>query len=208
MDNLAHIIIVFVVSVVLSAGAVALVLWLSHKKEWYDHVNERKIHEGEVPRLGGIGFASTFIIVTAGVSLMYGKFDMMAHFLPCLLAMLIVLVSGAYDDFRPLAPRHKFALQLAAALCLVVSGFIFKRVIYIGAGFLSNLKWLGYPLTFLWVIGITNAINLIDGVDGLAGGLSAIIAFFFGLIFYFSVETSKAVLLCVCLVGVLIGFLI
>jgi len=199
--------IVFAGSVVLSTGAVALMLKLSHKKAWYDHVNERKIHTGEIPRLGGIGFASVFIIVAAAVSIIFGSFEAIVYFWPCLVAMMITLVSGAFDDFKPIKARYKLLLQFVAALCIIIPGFIFRHLHYFDNGILANLGWLSYPITILWIVGLTNAINLIDGVDGLAGGLSAIIAFFIGLIFFFSVETSKAVLLCASLFGVLIGFL-
>jgi len=205
--------IVFVISVVLSTGAVSLILKLSHRNGWYDHIDERKIHTGEVPRLGGIGFAAAFFVVTAVIAVRYGNIDAILRFLPCVAAMIIALCSGAYDDFRPMPPRTKIALQFIAAICVIIPGFTFDRILNVGGGFLTDLGFLAYPVTFLWVIGLTNGFNLIDGVDGLAGGVSAIIAFFLGLIF-FTINisnntgiTTKSVLLCTCLFGVLIGFL-
>ncbi|GHV94159.1 undecaprenyl-phosphate alpha-N-acetylglucosaminyl 1-phosphate transferase [Spirochaetia bacterium] len=200
-------IIVLTVSIIFSLAAVAMVLKLSHKKAWYDHINERKIHSGDIPRLGGIGFALAFIVIAALIGLITRKLDANLRFLPCLAALLITLISGVWDDFRPMVPRHKLWIQFLAALCVIIPGYIFRRITYIESGFLSGLGWLGYPITFLWIVGLINAINFIDGVDGLAGGLSALITLFFGLIFFSYSRTSSAALFCASLLGVMLGFL-
>ncbi|MCL2067389.1 MAG: undecaprenyl/decaprenyl-phosphate alpha-N-acetylglucosaminyl 1-phosphate transferase [Treponema sp.] len=191
----------------LSLIAVALVLRLSNKRAWFDHVDERKIHTGDIPRLGGIGFAIAFILVAAVInfSITGGGY----LFLPCLFALLLTLVFGVCDDFRPIAPNYKLILQILAALCVIIPGYTFKRIIYIDdAGFLSDLKWLGIPLTFLWFVGLTNAMNLIDGIDGLAAGLAMIISVFFGLIIYTSGKNSQLVLYCISIFGAVLGFFI
>jgi UDP-GlcNAc:undecaprenyl-phosphate GlcNAc-1-phosphate transferase len=205
---MSAIVITFLASAVFSVVAVGLILNLSHKKSWYDHINERKIHNGDIPRLGGIGFALVFIIIAWFISFSTREADMSIRFLPCLGALIISLVFGAWDDFRPMSSRKKLLLQIAAALCVIVPGYTFKRLVYFDAGPLSNLGWLSYPLTGLWLVGMANAVNFIDGVDGLAGGLSVIIAFFFGLIFFSYAETASAELFCVCLGGVMLGFLV
>ena len=196
-------------SVILSAGAVALILKISHKKGWYDHVDDRKIHTGNIPRLGGIGFASAFFIIITVLGIVFGTIGVnIMRFIPCAIAMIFMLFSGAYDDFRPMLPRYKILLQFIAALCVIIPGYTFERLTYIGNGFLTELGIWSFPITILWIVGLANAINLIDGVDGLAGGLSALITFFLGLIFFSFAGVSKSVLLCTCLFGVLTGFLI
>jgi UDP-GlcNAc:undecaprenyl-phosphate GlcNAc-1-phosphate transferase len=202
------IIIVFSASMFFSFLAVALILNLSHKKAWYDHTNERKIHSGDIPRLGGAGFALVFIIMAAAISFTARKTDPGGRFLPCLGALVIILVLGVWDDFRTLPPRYKLLIQFAAALCVIIPGYTFSRIVYFDAGLLSDLRLLGYPVTVLWIVGLTNALNFIDGVDGLAGGLSALIALFFGFIFFSYAENSSGVLFCVSLVGVMLGFLV
>jgi len=200
---------IFIVSIILSVGVVAFILKLSHLKGWYDHIDERKIHSGNIPRLGGVGFAAAFLLITAGISVFFFLRDVnVIQYWPCAAAMIIMVISGLYDDFRPMSPLYKLILQIVAAICVLIPGFVFDKLLYSGAGFLSDLGILKYPVTLLWVVGLANAINLIDGVDGLAGGLSAIIVFFLGLIFYSYAGVSKAVLLCTCLFGVLIGFLV
>ncbi|MDR0315265.1 MAG: undecaprenyl/decaprenyl-phosphate alpha-N-acetylglucosaminyl 1-phosphate transferase [Treponema sp.] len=184
-------------------------LHLSHKRAWYDHVNERKIHSGEIPRLGGIGFGLAFIIIATFISFFTRQMDFTIRFLPCVIALFISLVFGVLDDFRPLVPRNKLLLQFVAALLVIIPGFTFERIIFLdSSGFLSNLGWLSYPITFLWLVGLTNAVNLIDGVDGLAGGLSALIALSFAVIFFSFTETISVELFCICLFGVLLGFLV
>jgi len=205
---LTVLIFIFIVSVVLSIGAVALVLKLSHRKGWYDHFDDRKIHSGNIPRLGGVGFAAAFLVITASIGLLFILRGVnVIQYWPCAAAMIIMVISGAYDDFHPMLPRKKLILQLVAAVFVLIPGFTFDMLIYSGGGFFTALGIFKYPITLLWVVGLANAINLIDGVDGLAGGLSALIALFFGLIFY-SDGGTKSVMMCVCLLGVLIGFLI
>jgi UDP-GlcNAc:undecaprenyl-phosphate GlcNAc-1-phosphate transferase len=201
-------IVVFVTSFVLAIIAVALVLRLSHKKSWYDQVNERKIHTGDIPRLGGIGFATAFVITAFFTNFFVDTGGFGLRFLPVLLAMILIFVSGVYDDFRPLAPRYKLLIQFVAALGVLIPGFTFHRILYPGWGFLSDLNWLRYPLTFVWIVGLTNAINFIDGIDGLAGGVSVLAALTFAFIAFSFSESNSTVLFCICLAGALGGFLV
>jgi len=201
--------IVFIISVVLSVCAVSLVLRISHRKELYDNINERKIHSGNIPRLGGIGFGLAFFVIVAGMSIFYWiNGTDVAHFIPCGIAMIFIIASGAYDDLRPVSPRYKLLFQLVSVVFVIISGFDFDRLFYSGGGIFTDLGYFRIPITVFWIVGITNAFNMIDGVDGLAGGISVIIAFFLGLIYFSYSGVSKSVLLCVCLIGVLIGFLI
>jgi UDP-GlcNAc:undecaprenyl-phosphate GlcNAc-1-phosphate transferase len=202
------ILVVFCVSFALSTGAVALVLYLSRKKSWYDHVNERKIHSGNIPRLGGIGFALAFIIVAFYINFFTGEEAVGLRFLPVLLAIILVFVSGVYDDFRPMAPRYKLFFPIVAAFCVVIPGYTFHRVFYADWLFVTELNWIAYPLTFLWIVGLTNAINFIDGLDGLAAGVSTLAALTFAFIsLSFSLSNFTA-LLSICLAGTLGGFLV
>jgi UDP-GlcNAc:undecaprenyl-phosphate GlcNAc-1-phosphate transferase len=200
-------IIVFFSSFALSCITVVLVLRLSHKKSWYDHINERKIHTGNIPRLGGVGFAIAFVITAVFVSFALGKIDFGLRFLPVLLAMALILASGIYDDFRPMSPRYKLLIQVIAALCVIIPGFTFQQVFDLSWNFF-NLNWIRYPLTFIWIVGLINAINFIDGSDGLAGGIAVLVALTFaGVAIYFS-GSLYAPLLCICLVGAVSGFLV
>jgi UDP-GlcNAc:undecaprenyl-phosphate GlcNAc-1-phosphate transferase len=193
---------------VLALIAVALVLRLSHKKSWYDQVNERKIHTGDIPRLGGIGFATAFVVTAFFINFFADDSGFGLRFLPVLLAMILIFASGVYDDFRPLAPRYKLLIQFVAALGVLIPGFTFHRILYPGWGFLSGLNWLRYPLTFVWIVGLTNAINFVDGIDGLAGGVSALAALTFAAVAFSFSGFNSTVLFCVCLTGAVAGFLV
>jgi UDP-GlcNAc:undecaprenyl-phosphate GlcNAc-1-phosphate transferase len=129
------------------------------------------------------------------------------RFVPVLVSMLFILISGVYDDFKPLPPRNKLLIQILAALCVIIPGYTFYRLFLFNAGPFSS-PWFLYPLSFIWIVGITNAMNFIDGVDGLAGGVSAIAALTYGAIFIYFSHSSLAILLCISLAAVTGGFLV
>jgi UDP-GlcNAc:undecaprenyl-phosphate GlcNAc-1-phosphate transferase len=202
-----------VASFAISSIIVAQVIVLSHKKSWYDRIDDRKIHTGDVPRLGGVGFAAAFICVCLGVVFVFPRLPaqlvpaaaIRPSFLFPLAAMMLIFVSGVFDDFKPMAPRYKLLIQIIAASLVVVPGYTFHSIIFAELG---ALNWLRYPLTYFWVVGLTNAVNLIDGVDGLAGGVSALAAVFFAVIFALIGGNGPMTLICLCLGAALAGFLI
>jgi len=200
------ILIVLIVSFFISFLAVVSILKLSYAKKWFDPVNDRKIHDGNIPRLAGIGFAAAFFVVALVVHFLFLDTESNIRYLPCFLALFIILFFGIFDDFRPLAPRYKLLVQIIAALIVVIPGYMFRHIAYLDFGLLPEP--FGFAITMLWIVGITNAINLIDGIDGLAGGLSCFIAVFFGAIFFTYGNNPLIVLFCVALVGVILGFLI
>jgi UDP-GlcNAc:undecaprenyl-phosphate GlcNAc-1-phosphate transferase len=202
-----------VASFIISSVIVARVIVLSHKKSWYDPIDDRKIHTGDVPRLGGVGFAAAFICVCLGVVFVFPRFPAQLisgvaihpSFLFPLAAMILIFVSGVFDDFKPMAPRYKLFMQIIAASLVVVPGYTFNSILFADLG---ALNWLRYPLTYAWIVGLTNAVNLIDGVDGLSGGVSALAAVFFAVIFLLIGGAGPMVLICLCLGAALAGFLV
>ncbi|MDR0731874.1 MAG: undecaprenyl/decaprenyl-phosphate alpha-N-acetylglucosaminyl 1-phosphate transferase [Treponema sp.] len=177
---------------------------------WYDHINDRKIHTGNIPRLGGLGFAVAFIVWGLVITLWTVEFSYRSRFLPVLIALVFVLASGLRDDFKPMAPRYKLFFQIGAALCVLVSGYTFKWLCVAGPADPKIPGWdlLRYPLSFLWIVGMTNAINFIDGVDGLAGGVSLLAALTFGAVFMLPGSSGTVPLLCICLASTILGFLV
>lgn len=133
---------------------------------WLDHPNLRKIHTQPVPRAGGIA------LFLAGMLGIIPFLNLETKTLGILFASSLIFFIGLLDDIYDLSPQIKLTWQFAA--CLVLFFFDVKIDIVTdfiaGKGFVS-LGWLTYPITLLWVIGLTNTINLIDGVDGLAGGI-------------------------------------
>jgi UDP-GlcNAc:undecaprenyl-phosphate GlcNAc-1-phosphate transferase len=198
-------------SFVLSFSMVALILKVSHRMAWYDRTGGRKIHEGNIPRLGGIGFVFSFIVFFVITGFRFAGFTSALELLPVAAAFVLILISGVRDDFKPLAPRYKLILQTGAAFCVLLSGHVFDKFVYIDrADFLSFSGWelARYCLTFLWIVGMTNAVNFIDGVDGLAGGVSLLAVLSFGGISVFLGAGGVTLLLCACLASAILGFLV
>jgi UDP-GlcNAc:undecaprenyl-phosphate GlcNAc-1-phosphate transferase len=200
--------VIILASFFLSLIAVALILRLSHRNSWYDHINDRKIHTGDIPRLGGMGFASSFIVFALVINFSAAESGFGLRFLPCLAALVLVLATGVYDDFKPLAPRYKLLIQIIAALCVILSGYTFRRILSFDTGFTLGPGIVRYAFTFLWVVGLINAVNFVDGLDGLAGGISFLAAVEFALIFFSSAGARFTMLVCFCLAAALMGFLV
>ncbi|HYM01218.1 MAG TPA: MraY family glycosyltransferase [Blastocatellia bacterium] len=181
---------------------------LAHRKQWFSPGSAHHIHSSPVPRLGGVAIYVTFILV-AGPMLFTREFSLnsvRSHhtFAYILAAGTLVFLLGLLDDLRPVKPYVKFAVQGVAGVILYLGGLkIVQLPILFG---LHNLSWLSLPLTLFWVLLITNAFNLIDGLDGLAAG-SAL----FSTITVFVVSlTGNAVatsLLTIALTGAILGFL-
>lgn len=190
----------------LSLVFVWAILSLARRKSWFDHHDERKIHSGQVPRLGGIGFSTAFIAVAVGIAFMHPQGGYGLRFIPVLLAMPLILGFGVVDDFKVLQPRVKLLVQSIAAVLVLSGNYTFHRVGFSVIGFNWEFGLLKYPITFLWIVGVTNALNLIDGVDGLAGGVAALAALTYAALFA-AIGNTVAASLCLALAGAVAGFL-
>ena len=187
------------------------ILRMAHKFKWYDLPSNRKIHTGLIPRIGGPGMYLSFICAAllipvvvnliSGVSVRYNL-----RFVSLFLGISLILAIGLIDDFRPLKALLKFFLQLLAAIIVTTGGFLIRSLTlpYLGR---LGLGLFAYPVTVLWLVGISNAINLIDGVDGLAGGISAFAALSMGIIALIQGSAVTSVL-CFALFGAILGFLV
>ena len=129
-----------------------------------DLPGERKVHANPIPRIGGIAF---------GFSALLSIFFWVPQdpiVLPVLLSSLIILGFGIWDDRAGLHYKIKLIGQLLAALVVVIGGIHFEQIPFL---FEDNVPmWLAIPLTVLFLVGAANAVNLSDGLDGLAGGLA------------------------------------
>jgi len=173
-----------------------------------DVPNDRKIHHETIPRVGGIAIAISFF---AAVALAYSLFhaDLTASTLPiagiCVGGTLIFLV-GLLDDMKGLNAPKKFSGQILATLTLVPFGLLidtlnipFIGVVHIGFFF-------GLALTIFWVVGITNAMNLIDGMDGLSSGVATAASITLFIIPLLTGELLMAIV-SIALLGSTLGFL-
>ena len=179
----------FVLSVVLGLLFVPRVLLISRKKNLYDIPDARKVHKNPVPRLGGITFfpvlIMSFCLTIGGWALMglYGGFNNVnlyfARFILMAVGMMTLFLTGVADDLIGVSYKSKFVVQIICASLFPLSGLWIHDLS--GLFWIHHIPaWIGMPLTVFVVVYITNAINLIDGVDGLASGLCSISLFTLG----------------------------
>jgi len=188
-----------------------VIIKLSHRRKWYDIPDNRKIHKGLIPRLGGVCMFSSVVAVSVLVSavslLLTGdRIFFQLRFLAVFAAFAIIHYTGLYDDFFNLRPLPKLVIQCMAGVVVAVGGFTVETVSLPWLGTMS-LGLLSYPLTVLWLVGISNALNLMDGMDGLAGGIAAFAAASMGTIALIQGRPTTA-LLAFILFGSIIGFLV
>jgi len=164
-----------------------------------DKPGKRKVHTQLMPRLGGVAVFAGFMAIAV---IFYG-FD--TRVLGIMAGGSIILLLGILDDKYDLPARYKLLGQIAAAAVVVATGTIIRFVDnpfdgYIGLGAFA------IPLTILWIVGITNALNLIDGLDGLASGISLIALTTFTIMAYRTDQVVVA-MLTLALAGAVLGFL-
>lgn len=172
-----------VLSILLSALIIPRILVVAYRKKLFDIPNERKVHDGVIPRLGGISFLPTILFslsFVTGLRYLIG-FEIAENrlhfiipeffFLICGLTLLYL--SGIKDDLVGLRYRSKFFIQIIAASMFPLAGLWINNL-YGLVGIHELTPWIGIPFTILLTVFIINAINLIDGIDGLASGLSII----------------------------------
>ena len=169
----------------------------------------RRVSTRVTPRLGGLAIFLAFALVIGlfgllgKVSLAVGTPRVVAFFV----AAALVVGVGALDDFRPLRPHAKLIVELAAALIVVYGGNCRIAGVSMPGRPAVLLGAATVPITVLWIVLVTNAVNLIDGIDGLAAGTSAIALLTIAVIAHgFGYPTVSA--FAVALVGACVGFLI
>ena len=204
----------FLFAVSLGMVIIPRILVISHKKRLYDVPDARKVHTMPVPRLGGLSF---FPVILMSMFLVIGfrlyfwdvnvsglSFNMLYEYLFLFVGMTLLYLVGVCDDLVGVGYRYKFAVQIAAAFLLVLSGNWFDS--FGGLfGIYSVPVWVGVPFTVFIVVYITNAINLIDGIDGLASGLCCIALSVLSVIFFLRGQYVYA-LLAICTLVILMPF--
>jgi len=206
--KLSVLILLFGFTLALSTLFVFGVLRFAKKRSLFDQIDERKVHTEQIPRLGGVGFISAYMVVIFALTVLgfWGE-QLSLSFSMVLAAMTLILIFGIWDDLKPLRARYKMGIQILAALLIVFSGYRFRSISASEFGLSVQLGLWSYPLTVLWIVGIINAINLIDGIDGLSGGLSFIILASYSFIFLFLGQQQEFIL-CLLLMAAITGFLV
>lgn len=199
-----NIILSFLTSLLVVIFGIPSVITVAKQKGLFDKPDHRKLHVNKVPRLGGLAIIAGFSIAVS----IWGIPTEIASRLQYLQAALIVLFfSGLKDDIVVLTPIKKLMSQLLAA-ALVVVGEDIRITSFYGLFGVTELNiWVSYILSVFTIVVITNAFNLIDGIDGLAGGLGFIISITFGLWFNLIDQVGWSII-SFSLAGALIGFLV
>ena len=169
----------------------------------------RKVHSTAVPRVGGLAIVSAaavaLLLVVWALPMVGRPAPDFRPLWPVLIGTGLVFGIGLLDDFTTLPAGPKLAVQAIAAGGVLASGLLIERLT-LGGQTLQLGLW-AYPVTLAWIIGLTNAFNLIDGVDGLATGIAVIAATTCATILVWRGHSAEAMLLS-ALVGAALGFLV
>ena len=174
-----------------------------------DKPNPRKIHTKPIPRMGGIAIFLGFILALVTLGFLQKGFftSISSSWIGIIVGSSLMFIVGIRDDLKPIKARTKLMWQILAALIAYYMGV---RIDFISNPFMGGMItfpwWLSLTFTVLWLVGITNTINLIDGLDGLAAGVSTIAAI---TLFIIAVQKGQffSALLAITLSGGTIGFL-
>ena len=191
-------------ALVLSFAATPIIKLFAQKVGAMDVPGEaRRVHDHPIPRLGGLAIFLGFILSVV----LFGTITKQVQGI--LLGAVLIVAVGAIDDVIALSWWVKLLGQLAAAVVAVLHGVVienFMNPIVFDNNVVLHLGFLSIPITVVWIVAITNSVNLIDGLDGLAAGVSTIAGVTMLVIALIVADGSVAVLLA-ALVGACIGFL-
>lgn len=171
----------------------------------------RKIHKTVTPRLGGLAIISSIAISLGIIYLLFpdlfdGIRQQTRQIGIIVISFFSIFLLGFWDDIKPLKPGIKFGVQFVVAALIYFAGFKISNITNpLGAGML-NVEMIDFPLTLLWIVGVTNAFNLIDGLDGLASGVATIACVSIFTLAALGGELWAAILALV-MAGALVGFL-
>ena len=158
-------VIAFIVSYILTPYMARV----GEKQNMMDMPGYRKIHEEAIPNLGGIVIFFGFLLSLLFVVPIEGQVKAL------LIGGIIILLLGVVDDIVDLSPKHKFIIQMLPALIVIIyNSDLINSFIVNQLKIFDLLGYLLYPVLIFWIVGVTNSINIIDGLDGLACGVSII----------------------------------
>src|SRR5579884_2384142 len=221
----------FVLALAASSLLTPFVIRFAREVGMMDEVGERRMHDVPKPRVGGIavffGFAfALFAVLGVALTQVHGFFPVDPHetladhlrdqldaahnLVGLIFGSMLILGVGLWDDIMGMRPRFKFTAQIVVAIISMAYGFhigfIHRPFSHDSHDYIYFQWWITYPLTLLWYVGMMNAINFIDGLDGLLTGFSAI-----SCLFMFAIALTRGdpviALVVIALAGAAIGFL-
>jgi UDP-GlcNAc:undecaprenyl-phosphate/decaprenyl-phosphate GlcNAc-1-phosphate transferase len=199
-----NIILSFLTSLLTVVFAIPSVITVAKQRGLYDKPDHRKLHKNKIPRLGGLAIIAAFAVA---VSIWGIQTEAISRLQYLQAALIILFFSGLKDDVISISPLKKLMSQLIAA-GLVVIGEDIRITGFYGLFGIDQIHFIpSYILSIFTIVVITNAFNLIDGIDGLAGGIGFIVSVTFGLWFNF-IDLVGWSIISFALAGALLGFLI
>lgn len=197
----------FVFAAVTALLATPLVMMLAARTGALDMPDARKVHKKPIPRIGGIGIYAAFIISMVLIR-MFAELtgELLWGVSGLILSGTLIMLVGVIDDYRNLPAKVKLLGQILAAAVLVLGFDVRIDFITDPFGDYIYLEWFAVPATIFWLVGLSNTINLIDGLDGLAAGVSMIAAL---TIMFVALEQNVMIIavLTAALAGAAFGFL-
>ena len=189
---------------IISALLTPLVKKLAEKTGFVDiPKDERRMHQKAIPTIGGLAIYAAFVVAV----ILFGELN--RQLVSMLIGSLIIVVMGLLDDKLDLPAKVKFLIQILAAAIPVTQGCVIEYIshplTFLGNEYLS-LGVLSIPVTIVWIVALTNAVNFIDGLDGLSVGVCSISCLSMGVIAMLLGQSVEAMLLG-CLLGACLGFL-
>jgi UDP-GlcNAc:undecaprenyl-phosphate GlcNAc-1-phosphate transferase len=195
---------------IISMGLTPVVIEFARRKKLHDEPNVRKVHSNPIPRIGGVVIflsSMTLILPVLFLPNVIGQEfrNILLKIIVLLCCSAFVFVVGLIDDLKGLRARYKLFAQIIATLTVCFVGI---RIHLIGFTdtLIIDFGWFSWPLTIFWIVGITNAVNLSDGLDGFAVGISAIAC---GTVAILSIYVGNPIMgiMMLALLGSLTGFL-
>lgn len=202
--------VVFFGSALLAIFSMPIVTRLARRFGLVDRPGVRKVHSTPVPRIGGVVLVFGTLALIVPVFLLDNRIgeafaEVRTEVIVLLVASTVMFTVGLIDDLHGVRALYKLVALVGAALLICLSGARIDSI-SLGNVFALELGWFAWPATVLWIVAVTVGINFIDGLDGLAGGISAIACGVIAGFAFYSEQTVMAVLM-LALLGSIVGFL-
>ncbi|MBQ6964917.1 MAG: undecaprenyl/decaprenyl-phosphate alpha-N-acetylglucosaminyl 1-phosphate transferase [Bacteroidaceae bacterium] len=207
--NYVYIILAFAISLTFSLVCTPLIVKICNTRGIYDLPNTRKMHKQAIPRLGGtlfmpslgVGVAITLLVMYQGIN---KNFEICVSNIIMVVGALLIYLIGILDDLKGLKATHKFIIQSIAALLFPLCNLMISNLHGL-FGVHEIPLWISYPLTVFVILLIVNAINLIDGIDGLASSIAFLILGSFAYLYY-KLDAYLFSLISISLAGATLAF--
>lgn len=191
----------------LFALSCVICLFMVKRVRILDVPNERSSHDKPIPKSGGVVIVATFLLGVLAVYL-FGDATLIQkkYFFGFFFASLFIAAISLYDDIRERPFFFKLMGQVVATAVVMIFGIVIHEITIPMVGKVQ-LGWLAYLLTFLWIVGLTNAYNFMDGLNGMAAGPAVITAFFMSLI-SFHAGSTFVYIICYAIIAGALGFMV